>query len=78
MNAASYVFFGLILIPLVIFLAWIIRKDKSKNYLQNYLGLMVLIAMVILALISIVRYDNKFMSTGEGSRLKKSQMPSYR
>lgn len=73
MNAASYVFFGLLLVPLVVFLIWLIRKDKKKNYI----GLFVLIAMAIIALIAIIKYDTKFMTTGAGSRLK-SQMPSYR
>lgn len=73
MNAASYVFFGLLLIPLVVFLIWLIRKDKQKNYI----GLFVLIAMAIIALVAIIKFDTKFMTTGEGSRLK-SQMPSYR
>lgn len=73
MNAASYVFFGLLLVPLIVFLIWLIRKDKKRNYI----GLFVLIAMAIIALIAIIKYDTKFMTTGEGSRLK-SQMPSYR
>ncbi|WP_316818847.1 hypothetical protein [Pedobacter nyackensis] len=73
MNAASYVFFGLLLIPLVVFLVWLIRKDKKKNYI----GIFVLIAMAIIAVIAIIKYDTKFMSTGPGSRLK-TQMPSYR
>lgn len=73
MNAASYVFFGLLLIPLIVFLGWLIKKDKKRNYL----GLLVLVAMAIIALIAILKYDTKFMNTGEGSRLK-SQTPSYR
>ena len=73
MNAASYVFFGLLLIPLIVFLGWLIKKDKKKNYL----GLLVLVAMAVIALIAILKYDSKFLSTGEGSRLK-SQTPSYR
>lgn len=73
MNAASYVFFGLLLIPLIVFLGWLIKKDKKRNYL----GLLVLVAMAVIALIAILKYDSKFMNTGEGSRLK-SQTPSYR
>lgn len=73
MNTASYVFFGLLLIPLIIFLGWLIKKDKKRNYL----GLLVLVAMAVIALIAILKYDSKFMKTGEGSRLK-SQTPSYR
>nr|WP_121270965.1 hypothetical protein [Pedobacter schmidteae] len=73
MNAASYVFFGLLLVPLIVFLGWVIKKDKKKNYL----GLLVLIAMAVIALIAILKYDSKFMKTGEGSKLR-HQMPSYR
>lgn len=73
MNTASYVFFGLLLIPLIVFLGWLIKKDKKRNYL----GLLVLVAMAVIALIAILKYDSKFMNTGEGSRLK-SQTPSYR
>lgn len=73
MNAASYIFFGLLLIPLIVFLGWLIKKDKKRNYL----GLLVLIAMAVIALIAILKYDNKFMNTGEGSRLK-PQAPQYR
>lgn len=73
MNAASYVFFGLLLIPLIVFLGWLIKKDKKRNYL----GLLMLVAMAVIALIAILKYDSKFMNTGEGSRLK-SQTPSYR
>lgn len=73
MNAASYVFFGLLLIPLIVFLGWLIKKDKKKNYI----GLFVLIAMAVIALIAILKYDSKFMETGAGSTLK-SRPPSYR
>lgn len=75
MSTPSYIFFGLMLIPLVVFLAWIITKDKERNYI----ALFVLVGMAIIALIAIIKFDSKFMETGEGSRLKsKSQMPSYR
>ena len=73
MNAASYIFFGLMLIPLIVFVVWMIKKDKKRNYL----GLLVLVAMVLIALYSILKYDINFMETGEGSTLK-SQTPSYR
>ncbi len=75
MGTASYIFFGIMLIPLVVFMAWIINKDKKRNFM----ALFVLVAMAVIALIAIIKYDRKFMETGEGSRLKsKSQMPSYR
>ncbi|MNL25917.1 hypothetical protein D3C87_1474190 [compost metagenome] len=73
MNAASYMFFGLLLIPLIVFLGWLIKKDKKRNYI----GIFVLIAMAVIALIAILKYDSKFMSTGQGSTLK-TQPPSYR
>lgn len=73
MNAASYIFFGLLLIPMVVFLGWLLKKDKERSYL----GIVVLIAMALIALFAIIKYDSKFMDTGEGSRLK-SQTPSYR
>ncbi|MNJ87652.1 hypothetical protein D3C87_51750 [compost metagenome] len=73
MNAASYIFFGLLLIPLVVFLGWLLKKDKERSYI----GIVVLIAMALIALFAIIKYDSKFMETGEGSRIK-SQTPSYR
>lgn len=66
MNGASYIFFGLLLIPLIVFLIWLIRKDRNRNYI----GLFMLIAMVIIALIAIIRYDTKFMKTGPGASLQ--------
>lgn len=73
MNAASYIFFGLLLIPLIVFLGWLIRKDKKRNYI----GIFMLIVMAVIALVAILKYDSKFMQTGAGSTLK-SQPPSYR
>jgi hypothetical protein len=73
MNAASYIFFGLLLVPLIIFIIWLIKKDKTRNYL----GLIVLVIMIFVALFAILKYDINFMNTGEGSSLK-SQTPSYR
>jgi uncharacterized membrane protein YqjE len=66
MNAASYIFFGLLLIPLVVFLIWLIKKDRNRNYI----GLFMLIAMIIIALITIIKYDSKFMSTGAGATMQ--------
>ncbi|MBE9602636.1 hypothetical protein [Pedobacter sp. MC2016-24] len=66
MNAASYIFFGLLLIPLIIFLIWLIKKDPNRSYI----GLFMLIAMIIIALITIIKYDGKFMSTGAGATMQ--------
>ena len=66
-------FFGLMLIPLVIFLVWLIRKDKDRNYI----GLLVLVAMAIVAIYAIVKYDTKFLEDNQINSTK-SQSPSYR
>lgn len=57
MNATSLIFFGLMLIPFVLFIAWLIKQDKKKNYL----GLVVLLAAIILAVIVAIYVDAKFM-----------------
>lgn len=57
MGAASYIFFGLLLIPLLGFLVWTIKQDKKKNYL----GLFFLILGVIIATYTILRLDKDFM-----------------
>jgi len=41
----SIIFFGVFLIPLVIFLVWLMRQDKSKA--KSRTGLIVLAIMVI-------------------------------
>jgi uncharacterized membrane protein YqjE len=73
MSTMSILFFGLMLIPLVLFLIWLIRKDKKKNYV----GLIVLVLMAILAIISIVKFDANFMESRNGLT-DKSQSPSYK
>lgn len=57
MGTMSYIFFGLMLIPLVIFLIWMIKQDKKKNYL----GLFFLILGVLIATYTIIRLDKDFM-----------------
>jgi uncharacterized membrane protein YidH (DUF202 family) len=57
MGTVSYIFFGLMLIPLIAFLVWIIRQDKKRNYL----GLFFLILGVIIATYTILRLDKNFM-----------------
>lgn len=73
MTTMSFVFFGLMLVPLVAFLVWLIRKDQKKNYL----GLVVLAIMAIVALVVIVRFDSLFLKAQSGISTK-SQSPSYR
>jgi uncharacterized membrane protein YqjE len=69
----SFVFFGLMLIPLIVFLIWVIKKDKKRNYL----GLAVLVFMMIVAIYAIVKFDSNFIKTNP-SLNGKSQTPSYR
>jgi len=57
MGTTSYIFFGLLLIPLIIFLIWAIKQDKRKNYL----GLFFLVLGVIIAIYTILRLDRDFM-----------------
>ncbi|MFA6277673.1 MAG: hypothetical protein WC622_13035 [Pedobacter sp.] len=57
MGTTSYIFFGLLLIPLIIFLIWAIKQDKKKNYL----GLFFLVLGVIIAIYTILRLDKDFM-----------------
>ncbi|SMD07484.1 hypothetical protein SAMN04488524_4712 [Pedobacter africanus] len=74
MNGASYIFFGLILLPLVIFLGWLIKKDKKRNYI----GILVLIGMAVIAVIAIVKFDSKFMNKVQNNTPKIERSPSYR
>ncbi|MHA4896914.1 hypothetical protein ACXZ1K_19345 [Pedobacter sp. PWIIR3] len=69
----SFVFFGLMLLPLVVFLVWIIKKDKKRNYL----GLLVLVAMAVVAIYAIVKFDSTFMENNSPMN-GKAQSPSYR
>jgi len=57
MEANSFIFFGLLLIPLIIFLVWVIKQDKKKNYL----GLFFLVLGIIIAAYTIIRLDSSFM-----------------
>lgn len=73
MSTMSLMFFGLMLVPLIVFLFWLIKKDKKRDYI----GLLVLILMAILAIITIVKFDSKFMESRNGLT-DKSQSPSYK
>ena len=57
MQATSFIFFGLLLIPLIVFLVWLIKQDKRRNYV----GIGLLIAGVIIAIYTIVRLDSSFV-----------------
>ncbi|MES2446075.1 MAG: hypothetical protein V4546_02765 [Bacteroidota bacterium] len=57
MGANSFIFFGLLLIPLLAFLIWMIKQDKKKNYL----GLVLLVVGIVIATYTIITLDKKFM-----------------
>ena len=68
MVATSYIFFGLLLLPLVIFMIWVIKQDKKKSYI----GLLLLVAGMVIAIYSIVKLDRKFMDLQPGQQAPKS------
>jgi len=53
----SYLFFGLMLVPLVAFLFWIVKQDKKRNYI----GLAVLAVAILLAAYIAINVDLKYM-----------------
>ncbi|MNK06766.1 hypothetical protein D3C87_246660 [compost metagenome] len=57
MQTTSFIFFGLLAIPLIVFLIWVIKQDKKKNYL----GLVLLLVGVVVAVYTIVRLDSSFV-----------------
>ncbi|AMQ01662.1 hypothetical protein AY601_4841 [Pedobacter cryoconitis] len=58
MNSMSFLFFGMMLIPFILLLIWMIRQDKNKNYI----GLVVLVAAIFIAAYVAVNVDMKFMN----------------
>ncbi|MDQ7949609.1 MAG: hypothetical protein REI78_15425 [Pedobacter sp.] len=56
MGTTSYIFFGLLLLPLLAFLVWVIRQDKKKNYI----GLLLLLIGMVIAAYSIITLDKNF------------------
>jgi len=57
MNSMSFLFFGLMLVPLILFLVWMIKQDKNRNYI----GLVVLVIAILLAAYTIITVDAKYM-----------------
>jgi uncharacterized membrane protein len=51
---------GLMLVPFLIFMVWLVKQDKRKNYM----GLAVLLAAIILAVIVAIYVDAKYMGPG--------------
>lgn len=74
MGVMSFVFFGLMLVPLIIFLVWLIKKDKNRNYI----GLVVLILMTVIAIVAIVKIDAHFMENNTPGMNPNNQAPSYK
>ncbi len=68
MGTMSFVFFGLMLIPLIIFLIWIIKQDKKRNYI----GLLLLVVGVIIATYTIITLDSGFMENNTQAAPKSS------
>ncbi len=57
MGTMSYIFFGLMLIPLLAFLIWVIKQDKKRNYI----GLGLLVFGILIAAFTIVKKDKVFL-----------------
>jgi hypothetical protein len=57
MNSMSFLFFGLMLVPLIAFLIYLVRQDKKKSYI----GLIVLAIAVLVAAYVIITVDAKYM-----------------
>jgi len=68
MGANSFIFFGLLLIPLIVFLVWMIKQDKKRNYL----GLVLLVVGIIIATYTIITLDKKFLKNNAGVAPKSS------
>jgi uncharacterized membrane protein YqjE len=58
MNAMSLLFLGLIVIPFIAFIIWLLRQDKRKNYL----GLIVLMVAILGAIAVAIYIDAKYMN----------------
>jgi hypothetical protein len=70
MGTNSFIFFGLLLIPLLVFLVWVIRQDKKRNYL----GLFFLVLGIVLATYTIVVLDKKYLKP-DGLKPKEGIVP---
>ncbi|MEE1884982.1 hypothetical protein [Pedobacter flavus] len=56
MGTMSYVFMGLMVIPLVAFLIWVVKQDRKRSYF----GLILLALGIIAASFVIIKYDSNF------------------
>lgn len=57
MATTSYIFFGLMLIPLIIFLIWMFKQDKNRNYI----GITLLVIAMVATAYTIIKLDQNFM-----------------
>ncbi len=57
MNSMSFLFLGLIMVPFIAFIIWLLRQDKRKNYL----GMIVLMVAILGAIAVAIYVDAKFM-----------------
>ena len=53
----SFLFLGLIMVPFIAFIIWLLRQDKRKNYL----GMIVLMVAILGAIAVAIYVDAKFM-----------------
>lgn len=58
MNSMSFLFLGLMVIPFAIFIFWLMKQDKRKNYV----GLAVIMAAIIAAVLVAIYVDSKFLA----------------
>jgi len=68
MGTMSYIFFGLMLVPLIIFLVWLIKQDKKRNYI----GLGLLIIGMVIAAYTIIKLDKNFVQDNQSIAPKSS------
>ncbi|RZK50356.1 MAG: hypothetical protein EOO99_01560 [Pedobacter sp.] len=68
MNATSLIFFGFLLLPLIAFIAWLIKQDKKRSYW----GILLLIVGMVIAAYSIIVLDRKYTEAPENNVPKAS------
>ncbi len=68
MNASSLIFFGLLLLPLIAFIAWLIKQDKKRSYW----GILLLIIGMVIAAYSIIVLDKKYTAPPEQNNIPKA------
>ncbi len=61
MGVMSYVFFGLLVLPLALFIGWMIKQDRRRNLL----GIVLLIIGILIASYTIVRLDKSFVQNNK-------------